>query len=154
MTRQTGFKEELFDLLRRFKMGQHMKKYDVQVDDSGTQRWYLNGQLHREDGPAVIWADGNQEWYRNGLRHREDGPALIYANGNQEWFRNDRRHREGGPAMIWGENQYWYRNGQPHRKDGPAVILANGTQVWYRKGVKLTEKQFKAKFFAFFIRSL
>jgi len=24
------------------------------------------GNLHREDGPALIWADGKEEWYYNG----------------------------------------------------------------------------------------
>ena len=27
-------------------------KYIVEIDDNGTKRWYLNGKLHREDGPA------------------------------------------------------------------------------------------------------
>jgi len=30
------------------------------------QEWFLNGVLHREDGPAVIWADGTKFWYLNG----------------------------------------------------------------------------------------
>ena len=39
--------------------------------------WKLsNGQLHREDGPAVIKA-GKYEYYRYGKRHRLDGPAHI-----------------------------------------------------------------------------
>ena len=38
------------------------------------------GELHREDGPAVIYADGKKVWYINGKLHREDGPALIYAD--------------------------------------------------------------------------
>jgi hypothetical protein len=28
-------------------------------------KWYLNGDLHREDGPAVIYPDGTQRWYLN-----------------------------------------------------------------------------------------
>jgi len=28
--------------------------------------WYLNGKLHREDGPAVERADGDRAWYLNG----------------------------------------------------------------------------------------
>jgi hypothetical protein len=37
--------------------------------------------LHREDGPAVEWADGRREWWLHGERHREDGPALEWADG-------------------------------------------------------------------------
>jgi len=36
------------------------------TDTDGTQIWYLNGLLHREDGPAFIGADGSQEWWLNG----------------------------------------------------------------------------------------
>ena len=32
----------------------------------GTKSWYLNGKLHREDGPAIECADGNKFWYLNG----------------------------------------------------------------------------------------
>ena len=27
--------------------------------------WWLNGKLHREDGPAVEWPNGNKEWWLN-----------------------------------------------------------------------------------------
>ena len=37
------------------------------VDQWGNRR-YLNshGQLHRQHGPAVEWADGTRRWYLNG----------------------------------------------------------------------------------------
>ena len=38
----------------------------LKIDKSGTKRWYLNGKLHREDGPAVEEADGTKEYYLNG----------------------------------------------------------------------------------------
>jgi hypothetical protein len=48
---------------------------------------YLNGKLHREDGPAVIFADqGYKAWWVHDVRHREDGPALIHTNGANEWW--------------------------------------------------------------------
>ena len=53
-----------------------MIEYTVKVKDDGTRFWYLNGNLHREDGPAVEWADGGYEWWLNGEPHRVDGPAL------------------------------------------------------------------------------
>ena len=30
------------------------------IDDRGTKRYYLDGQLHRNDGPAVEYPDGSQ----------------------------------------------------------------------------------------------
>ena len=40
------------------------------------KEWYLNGKLHRVDGPAIIKHDGKKEWFLNGQRHRVDGPAI------------------------------------------------------------------------------
>jgi hypothetical protein len=53
---------------------------------NGSQRWYVDGQLHRLDGPAVIHADRSQEWYVDGQLHRLDGPAVIHADRSQEWY--------------------------------------------------------------------
>ena len=61
--------------------------YTVTVYENATH-WYLNGQLHREDGPAVEYADGAKHWYLNGEWHREDGPAVEYADGRKFWFLN------------------------------------------------------------------
>lgn len=51
-----------------------------------TFKWYKDGKLHREDGPAVIWDSGHKEWYQNGVLHREDGPAFEGKNGTQSWY--------------------------------------------------------------------
>lgn len=42
----------------------------------GSRAWYLDGGLHREDGPAVEWADGTKEWWVDDKRHREGGPVV------------------------------------------------------------------------------
>tara|TARA_R110002124_G_scaffold275368_1_gene445684 strand:- start:271 stop:513 length:243 start_codon:yes stop_codon:yes gene_type:complete len=42
-----------------------MIEYTVQVYTSGTKKWYLNGKLHREDGPAIECVDGLKCWYLN-----------------------------------------------------------------------------------------
>jgi len=65
-----------------------MKTYKVTVDKYETIRWYLNDQRHREDGPAVEWADGDKYWYLNDQLHREDGPAIEHANGGKDWYLN------------------------------------------------------------------
>jgi hypothetical protein len=65
-----------------------MIEYTVKVDDNGDRFWYLNGQLHREDGPAVEYDNGTRQWYLNGKLHREDGPAIEYANGVRHWYLN------------------------------------------------------------------
>ena len=42
-----------------------MIKYEVTVDD-GSEYWWLNGKLHRVDGPAITRSDGYEEYWLNG----------------------------------------------------------------------------------------
>ena len=48
-----------------------MIEYKVEVYANGNKYWYLNGQRHREDGPAAEFADGDKEWYLKGKRISE-----------------------------------------------------------------------------------
>ena len=47
-----------------------MITYTVKVDKDKTE-WYLNGQLHREDGPAIEYSNGHKAWYLNGQQVTE-----------------------------------------------------------------------------------
>ena len=96
-----------------------MIEYNVKVWPNGSKKWYLNGDLHREDGPAVERVSGTKEWWLNGKCHREDGPAAEWASGDKEW----------------------YLNGVLHREDGPAIEYADGDKEWYLNGKQLTEKE-------------
>ncbi len=69
-------------------------EYTVKVYPDGTKFWYLNGKLHREDGPAIEWAEGTKSWWLNGKRHREDGPAIVRAAGYKSWWLNGARYTE------------------------------------------------------------
>ena len=91
------------------------------VLDPRGQRWYLNGKLHREDGPAIIFNNGTQEWWLNGKLHREDGPAVEFLGGHRGW----------------------YKNGLLHREDGPAVERPNGHKAWYLNGIKYSEEEYE-----------
>ena len=33
--------------------------------ENDRREWYLNGDLHREDGPAVEYASGEKQWWLN-----------------------------------------------------------------------------------------
>lgn len=46
------------------------------VDEFGLISWKLNGQYHREDGPALEYPSGSKAWLRYGEFHRDDGPAI------------------------------------------------------------------------------
>jgi hypothetical protein len=69
-------------------------KPECKIDEFGTKRWYLNGVYHREDGPAIEYADGNKIWFLNGEYHREDGPAMEFHNGDNTWWLNDKQYTE------------------------------------------------------------
>jgi hypothetical protein len=118
----------------------------MKTNAGGTKEWYLNDKLHREDGPAVEWADGDKCWYLKGKLHREDGPAREYANGDKRWYLNGKRHREDGPAVEYADgDKRWYLNGKRHREDGPAVEHPDGSKSWYLNDTYMTEEDFRAK---------
>ena len=58
-----------------------------------TKMWYLNGECHREDGPAIVFLNGENRWIKNGQLHREDGPAYECEDGDKIWYLNG--------AWIW-----------------------------------------------------
>jgi hypothetical protein len=87
-------------------------KDGLEIDDRGTQRWWKNGLLHREDGPAVIYLDGYESWYLNGESHRIDGPAVIGPNDCYEWYFNNEHHRLDGPAVKNEYGELWYYHDQ------------------------------------------
>lgn len=73
------------------------------VDPQGVTRYYKDGLLHREDGPAVIGYSGIQYWLINDNLHREDGPAVMYPSDfieMDEYHINDKRISEQ-EFMIW-----------------------------------------------------
>ena len=102
-----------------------MIEYTVKVDEYGDRRWYLNGKLHREDGPAIEYANGTRFWFLNDNCHREDGPAIECSDGRRFWYLNDKRHREDGPAVEYTDDRCRRR--------------------WYLDGVEYTEEEFLKK---------
>ena len=96
------------------------------------EKYCLNGNLHREDGPAYInyYENGKVELERyclNDKLHREDGPAIIkyYESGEveyEEYWLNGKRHRENGPAITHyyksGKKRYGYAE-DCYRRDAP-----------------------------------
>lgn len=127
------------------------------------KKWYVNGVAHRDNGPAIEYANGKQVWMQNGQYHRDPhpetgicGPAIENPNNPKEnkwykhgklhrvdgsaslievdaWFIDGEYHREGGPAYKNGLLEQWYVHGKLHRLDGPAYINGN-IQCWYMDG--------------------
>ena len=62
--------------------------------EDGYEKWFLNGKLHREGGPADKLIDSHEFWYFQGNFHREDGPAAIHYLGDwvrEEWWIHGRK---------------------------------------------------------------
>jgi antitoxin component YwqK of YwqJK toxin-antitoxin module len=93
------------------------KESICKVYKNGNKEWWLNGKLHREDGPAIERPNGSKYWYLNGELHREDGPAVECANSHKRWYLNGKLHREDGPAVEWPDgNKYWWLNSIEYTK--------------------------------------
>jgi hypothetical protein len=93
------------------------------TDNNGHKVWRLNGQIHRQDGPAIEHA------------HRRRDVAC------NEWYLHGELHREDGPAYEMNGTKGWYIHGKRHREDGPAFERSDGTKMWYLNGNKITHEE-------------
>ena len=73
------------------------KGYEYIVDKNGDKSWYLNGNRHREDGPAIEYKNGSKSWYLSGNKHREEGPAIEWADGDKSWYLSGRNYGKKEP---------------------------------------------------------
>lgn len=103
-------------------------KDGLDIDLIGNKRWYLNNQLHREDGPAQEFGAYSEESYK-------------------AYFLYNKCHRDGKPAREWANGgKEYYQHGQLHRDDGPAVEHPENHKEWYLHGKKLnceTQEEFE-----------
>jgi len=81
-----------------------MNKPECKIYTSGNKFWVLNDKYHREDGPAIEFANGDKYWYLNGKCHREDGPAIEYANGGTEYWISNKHIPQLDNKRIYGKN--------------------------------------------------
>jgi hypothetical protein len=91
------------------------------IRENGTKEWYLDGKLHRLDGPAIEHANGSKFWYFEGRLDRSDGPAVEHYDGSKYWYFEGELHCPNGPAIDLSDGKYWYQEwwleGQFIRKD-------------------------------------
>ena len=73
-------------------------KSTMEVDDWSNKYWYLNDELHREDGPAVEYADGNKYWWLNGKPVTEEE---VMGNNNKDNVKNLITKSDGGPSSYY-----------------------------------------------------
>ena len=68
-----------------------MSQPKMRVYPDGVKQWWLNHNLHREDGPAIEYPGGLKQWWLNHNLHREDGPAVEYPDGHKQWWLNGKQ---------------------------------------------------------------
>jgi hypothetical protein len=78
--------------MKSYKVIEDGIEYVYTENSFGDKIYYLNNQLHRENGPAVEYSAGDKSWYKHGKHHREDGPAKIYQDGTKQYWLNDERY--------------------------------------------------------------
>ena len=116
-----------------------------------TRHFNENGELHREDGPAIEIIHNTAVWYKADNLYGIDGPEYFDVLDRWEWWINNKRHRTDGPAVEYANGtKERYIDDRLHRLDGPAVIGANGNLEWWvngeyvgRSAVGFTGKKFE-----------
>lgn len=92
------------------------------------ERWLKDGQVHREDGPAIITPDAKgfkSMWYRYDKQHREDGPALIFSNGKKQYWVDGEKIRIETMQLIQNETS--------KEKLASHLISTSGAERWLAK---------------------
>ena len=57
----------------------------TKIIDGNIEWWEKDGELHREDGPAVVFGFGGCQYWLHGKLHRVDGPAIITAGDDPSY---------------------------------------------------------------------
>jgi len=64
--------------------------------DTGDKYWFdRESRFHRINGPAIE-RSGYTSWFLHGNLHREDGPAIVCPSGRREWWIHDKFQRRSG----------------------------------------------------------
>ena len=117
-----------------------------------------DGTLHRNpaDGPAVECLDGSQHFYVDGELHRMDGPAVVdVSNQVEKWYRHGELLRPGSRPAVDDTSPVPHRETDPitgvvtwfianpsdeaptrlrHNRWAPAVVHPDGTTECYVLG--------------------
>ena len=103
-------------------------KDGLTITEEGDKYYYLNGLLHREDGPAVEYHFNDEQW----TNQDEYDTFGSQIRTHKAWYSHGEYHRIGGPAIEWADGtNSWFVNGKKHRLDGPAIETFDGRKLWY-----------------------
>jgi hypothetical protein len=108
------------------------KKNGLIVDEYRTKRWYKDGKLNREDGPAIEY-DGYKEWYLDGKEYTEEEYnikiQLIKENNKMNFTADDARalaQKYEKPEPI----DYILKKIKTAARQGKTSVCIEGHQEW------------------------
>lgn len=86
--------------------------YDAELTIPRIERWYINGQLHRENAPAYFryYKSGKlaaEEWFINGSLYRTTGPSSILFNEDGSYAKIRWAILPGSSDWITEEVEQW-----------------------------------------------
>jgi hypothetical protein len=120
------------------------------ISSAGDTFNFKNQKIQSEnDKPAIIRANGSQYWYDDGLLHRDNDLPAITHNGLCIWYNHGYRHRENDlPAFVsnTGETK-WYKDGSLHRDNNmpakitPKYIAYYSDGKYYKREINTVKKQ-------------
>lgn len=115
--------------------------YETTIMVDAMRIWYYNGEIHRDDKPAVTIFHNYKVWYKHGKTHRDNEPAVEWdlTNGYNDgfiklWERP--RHRAIKDMVSITDYKIWYKDGLLHREDGHAFIDNVGVGHYYINGIE------------------
>lgn len=78
-------------------------EYSIAISPNGDKRYYRDGLIHREDGPAVELSDGYKIWCLNGktLSESEWRKKISVINLNSKKINYKIYHTDGKPLSWW-----------------------------------------------------
>lgn len=120
-TKEGGRQELTYEEWYTFKDFTLHRDNGPAVEFAGCRSWFINGNRHRDIGPAEEFFNGDKIWWANGLLHRIDGPAIKYSNGIDCWYIEDKRYskkrfdklikevRNMNPVIRLTDPRWWVR---------------------------------------------
>ncbi len=117
------------------------------IDKYGNVVYIKNRKFHREDGPAIEFANGYKGWWIDGKEYStkkefnkkiKELKLLMKTEIKVEHKKTNWRRKwcnlpDGSYIDSHGDVCY-VKDGEFHREDGPARERSNGGKWWYRHG--------------------
>lgn len=92
----------------------------------GTNIYINDGQLHRDDGPALETSDGISYYFYDGQLHRENGPAICSPDPDQcHWYTHGIRvpSKERTRSLVSELRQKFLENNSGSQSSSGSVTI-------------------------------